>query len=140
IRQLDGQIRARYDAFKDVYRLAGILTPEQLRERGEKEAAYFIEATIVGRVNNSKAVQGIVKPEVVKNLAGTEVAKARHRFLQDVDIDAGNLEIESKQNQRMTASSQQPSEYDIFISFATPDRTVAEQAEQFLSGQGLKVF
>src|SRR5947207_4781371 len=45
IRRLDGHIRGRYDAFKEVYRAAGLLTPESLRERGQREATHFTEGT-----------------------------------------------------------------------------------------------
>jgi hypothetical protein len=135
-----GGASADYQAFKDVYGRAGLLTPDGLRERGKKAVAQITGKSITAHVNNYAVTKGIIPEDAVDKMVSSEIETMKHRFLRDIEIDAVNLETQPRTDVQTAAALSPATDYDVFVSFATPDREIAEEVTRLLEAQGLRVF
>jgi hypothetical protein len=142
VSRIEKTAKAKYEVFKEVYGNAGRLTPDLLREFGKTQIANVTPTQIVGHLKISPvtrtmtdAMSGAIEKE-----AAREVEAFKSRFLRDVEIDATSMGTLTSLSAEKTQPAAPVLPFDVFLSFASPDKATAEAVATQLWNRGLKVF
>jgi hypothetical protein len=139
LRRIDGVIRAQYEAFREVCESAGLLTNALLREYGQIQALQYANRPVLQAIEAASVGDGLMPASTLRKMVSSELDRLRETFLRDVQIDAANLSNRATDGQTTTTIAARK-KWDVFVSFATTDRAVAEIAIERLRQQGLRVF
>ena len=139
LRRIDGVIRAQYEAFREVCESAGLLTNASLREYGQIQVLQYANRPVLQAIEAASVGDGLVPANTLKKMVSIELDRLRVTFLRDVQIDAANLSGRATDGQATTTVAARK-KWDVFVSFATTDRAVAEIAIERLRQLGLRVF